>query len=224
MTEPTGLTLTDYVLLASLKITEGSIEKTFTAEELLVEVWKMTPGVFGLRGFEQSYPDSNKLYTKIDGKDGLVRRGVFAKVGERTLQLTASGLAAAARLRPHDEATAAKLHRVLQERVSKIVSHPVFRDWQKDSSRPTRFREAGHFWAIAPGTPATTVRERILSVERTLKDALHEMNTLRTDVIVEQRGKPLFDRKEVERCLEFQLTLKERFKKDLLLLDPGGDY
>ena len=211
-------------MLASLNLTEGAIEKSFTAEELLVEVWRMKPGVFGLRGFEQTHPDSNKLYTKIDGKDGLVRRGLFTKVGERTLQLTPSGLAAAARLRPHDEATSAKLHRVLQERVSKIVSHPVFRDWQKDQSRPTRFREAGHFWGIAPGTPAATVRERIFSVERVLKDAIYEMDTLHTDVIVEQRGKPLFDRKEVERCLEFQSTLKERFKKDLFLLDPDGHY
>lgn len=224
MTDPPALTLTDYVVLAALAITEGDVEKPFTVEELLVKVWQMQPSVFGLRGFERTFPDSNKLYTKIDGKDGLVSRGVFTKVAERTLQLTPSGLAAAARLKPQDQATVAKLHRTLQEKIAKIVSHPVFRDWQGDHSRPTRFREAGHFWGIAPGTPAGTVRDRVLAIDRVLADALQEMDALRTDVIVEQKGKPLFDRTEIERCIEFQSTLKTRFRKDLVLLDPTGPY
>jgi hypothetical protein len=36
--------------------------------------------------------------------------------------------------------------------------------------------------------------------------------------IIEQRGKVLFDQKDIERCLEFQRLLKERFRKDLGLL------
>src|SRR5436853_602443 len=39
---------------------------------------------------------------------------------------------------------------------------------------------------------------------------------------IEQRGKILFDRKDIERCLEFQSVLKERFRKELRLLDPNS--
>jgi len=38
--------------------------------------------------------------------------------------------------------------------------------------------------------------------------------------IVEQRGRVLFDRKDIERCLEFQRILKHRFERDLKMLDP----
>jgi hypothetical protein len=38
--------------------------------------------------------------------------------------------------------------------------------------------------------------------------------------MIEQRGKILFDRKDIERCLDFQAVLKERFQKELALLDP----
>ncbi len=219
-----NLTLTEYVLLASLEISGGDLEREFTAEELLVAAWKENPEAFGLRGFEHEYPDSNKLYTKLDGRDGLVARGLLTKAGERVLKLTPVGLASAAGLRPADGSLQTKLHRVLQERVTRIIGHPVFRDWLNDPNRPKHFREAGHFWGIAPGTPAATVREKVLYVEKTLIEALRELDRLGTDVIAEQKGKPVFERIDLERSMEFQKTLKERFRKDLLLLDPEGPY
>ncbi len=96
----------------------------------------------------------------------------------------------------------------------------MFKDWLIDPVRPKYFREAGHFWGIAPGTPPKTVRERVSSVEQTLKAALRVLEQSGVDEVVEQRGKVLFERKDIERCLEFQATLKQRFAKDLKLLDP----
>jgi len=87
-----------------------------------------------------------------------------------------------------------------------------------------RFREAGHFWGIAPGTPASAVRERVTSIDSALREALAQMDSLKTDIIFEQKGRPMFERKQVQRCLEFQEFLKTRFRKDLLLLDPDGPY
>jgi hypothetical protein len=100
------------------------------------------------------------------------------------------------------------------------VEHTVFRHWLKDPTRPKYFREAGHFWGIAPGTPPKTVRERVASVERILQAAITALNDRNLNEIIEQRGKILFDRKDIERCLQFQSVLKERFRKDLSLLDP----
>jgi len=37
---------------------------------------------------------------------------------------------------------------------------------------------------------------------------------------IEQRGKVLFERNEIERCVEFQRVLTARFKSDLKLLAP----
>jgi hypothetical protein len=107
----------------------------------------------------------------------------------------------------------------LEEAVRKILEHPVFKDWLTNPTRPKYFREAGHFWGIAPGTPPRTVCERVNSVD-TLKAALKVLEQRGVDEIIEQRGKVLFDREDIERCLEFQIALKQRFARDLQLLDP----
>ncbi len=52
------------------------------------------------------------------------------------------------------------------------------------------------------------------------KAALKVLDDRDVSEIVEQRGKILFDRKDVERCLEFQDVLKQRFARDLRLLAP----
>ncbi len=123
-----------------------------------------------------------------------------------------------------DRANVAEEHRtaaLLEQAVKQIIEHPVFRDWLKDPTRPKYFREAGHFWGIAPGTPPKTVLERVSSVERTLSSALKALNERGVNELIEQRGKVLFERKDIERCLEFQRVLTERFKRDLTLLAPG---
>jgi hypothetical protein len=40
--------------------------------------------------------------------------------------------------------------------------------------------------------------------------------------IADARGKVLFDRNDLERCVQFQQTLKERFARELAILDPKG--
>lgn len=86
--------------------------------------------------------------------------------------------------------------------------------------KPKYFREAGHFWGIAPGTPARTVRERILGVDRVLARALEVWEASGSEEVGAGRGRLLFDRGDIESCIEFENTLKKRFFKDLQLLDP----
>ena len=224
MTQGEAMTLNDFVLLAALEISDGDVDRQFTAEELLVEAWKLNPDAFGLRGFEDQHPDANKVYTKLDGRKGLVAEGFITKSGRRVYRLTPRGLAAASRLRPGDTEAQAKMYRVLQTEVAQILGHPVFALWQEDPERPTRFREAGHFWGIAPGTPALRARERVSNIDHALREALRELDLRGTDVIVEKRGRPLFERNDIERCMEFQSVLKDRFRRELQVLDPEGPY
>jgi len=165
------------------------------------------------------------LFKELDvhaGKQGIVGEGLLTKVHQRVYRLTAAGLAAASDLAPSDTIARGKADRQLEAAVKQILEHPVFRQWLRDPTRPKYFREAGHFWGIAPGTPSKTVRERVASVERTLAAALKGLQDRNLNEVVEQRGKILFDRKDIERCLEFQSVLKERFRKELRLLDPDS--
>lgn len=218
-----GLGLKQQILLAAFECSEGDLKKTFTSEDLLVHAWERDKLAWGLRGFEDKHPDSNKIVKELDahaGKQGIVGQGLLEKVHRRVYRLTPAGLAAVSELRPSDTIAREKAGRELEEAVRKILEHPVFKDWLTNPTRPKYFREAGHFWGIAPGTPPRTVRERVNSVEHTLKAALKVLEQRGVDEIIEQRGKVLFDREDIERCLEFQIALKQRFARDLQLLDP----
>ncbi len=214
------LSIRDKVLLAALRCCDGNTEQPFTAEQLIVTAWEMDRSAFGLRGFEDKFPDSNKLYTNTDGKDGLVAKGYFVKAGERMFRLSPAGLATATALSPENAEGQLKLERELASQVNKVVSHPVFQDWLKDQTKPSRFHGAGHFWGIAPGTPPRVVRDRLKQVEVTLKAALNYMSQRGTSQLFEERGKPLCERQDIERCLEFHRTLMTRFERELKVLDP----
>jgi hypothetical protein len=218
-----GLGLKQQVLLAAFECSDGDPDKTFTAEELLVHAWKNDKLAWGLRGFEDQFPDSDKIFKELDahaGKQGIVGQGLLQKVHQRVYRLTPAGLAEAGALRPSDVIGREKADRKLEEAVRSILQHPVFGNWLTDPMRPKYFREAGHFWGIAPGTPARTVRERVTRVEQTLKAALKVLEQRGAEEIIAQRGRVLFDRKDIQRCLEFQSVLKQRFARDLRLLDP----
>lgn len=221
--------LTDKVLLAALNLSTGDLNSSFTAEELLVAVWETDKSAFGLRGYETEYPDSNKLYTKIDGKNGLVSKGLLRKVGERTLCISEYGLSRARRLlldgySKDASGLDAKLDRALQASISGMISSREFREWLKDNAKPDKFRGAGNFWGIAPGTPPKTVRERLLHVEHTLRSALERLDELGVEQIAEQRGKELLNKHDLGRLLEFHNELKRRFSRELSILDPEGEY
>lgn len=225
MTQTDSLSLSDKVLLAAAAITDADVKTEFTAEDLVVAVWERDHASFGLRGHEAQYPDNNKVYTKIDGRSGLVTKGLLAKAAERTLRITPAGLAQALSLAGStDVLQTEKLDRAMQDVVRQVLGHPEFNAWLRDSASPTRFRAAGHFWGIAPGTPPDAVRSRVLGVERTLEAALASIDRRGISEIVEQRGRVLFDRQDLERALAFQSALRHRFARDLRRLDPGYDY
>jgi hypothetical protein len=136
-------------------------------------------------------------------------------------RLTVAGLHEATQFQPADTITREKADRELESSVKEILEHTVFRAWLADSSKPKYFREAGHFWGIAPGTPPKTVRDRIQRVERVLKGARDILSEKGVESIAQQRGKLLFDRQDIERCLEFQQVLKSRFARDLAMLAPN---
>jgi hypothetical protein len=212
------LTNTEKMLLAAVNLSGGSLERNFTAEELSVVAWRRDKTTFGLRGYENEYPDSNKLFKSIDSQLGLVVKGFITKVGDRTFQLTAGGLAAASQLGDPDTEQQLKLERELGSAVNKLVSHPSFVEWMKDSSKPTKFSGAGHFWGVAPGTPPRVVRDRIARIETTLKEALSYMNRRGVTSLFKEKDRVLCERQDIERCLAFHEAVKQRFAKELRML------
>jgi hypothetical protein len=218
--------LRQQVLLAALDCCGGDLNKIFTAEDLLLAAWDRDKVEWGLRGHEHEHPDSEKIYKELDrvsvkGKNvrgGLVGLGLLERVRQRTYRLTATGLALASQGPGADPALRGTAERALADAVSALISHPVFNEWVRDPSMPKHFRDAGHFWGIAPGTPPSVIRSRVLQVDKTLKEARDILDSKGLEEISGKGGKSLFDRTDVERALGFQSALKQRFGRDLAIL------
>jgi len=224
--KPERVGLRQQVLLAAFDCAGGDLQKTFTAEELLLSAWKRDRAAWGLRGHETEHPDSEKIYKELDRvsvrgrnvRGGLASLGLLEKVRQRTFRLTPAGLAMASEAAGADPAIRATAVRSLAHAVESILSHPVFCEWIMDPSTPKHFRDAGHFWGIAPGTPPGVIRARIAAIDRTLVEARGLLREKGVEEIAGGHGKVLFDRRDVERASEFQATLKQRFAKDLSTL------
>jgi hypothetical protein len=217
------VSLRQQVLLAALDCSRGNLNSIFTAEDLLLAAWKRDPLAWGLRGHEREHPDSEKIYKELDRvtvggrnvRGGLVGIGLFDKVRQRTYRLTRKGLAEASAVVGADSTSRAKAERALADALAAILSHPVFGEWQRDPATPRHFRDAGHFWGIALGTPPSVIRARVREVDDTLAAAIALLESEGTDEIAARHGKALFDRNDIERAAEFQATLKQRFARDL---------
>jgi hypothetical protein len=154
------------------------------------------------------------------GKDAaeIVGSGYLERVAPRTYRLTPKGLAEIVIDAQEDAEKLERVNRVLEAEVTRIIEHPAFVEWLKDHSRPKSFREVGHFWSVAPGTPPRVVLQRVQSVENTLETALSLLDSLNVDQIGDRRGHLLFEREDVLRGLEFHRAMSERFAKELRLL------
>lgn len=144
--------------------------------------------------------------------------GLFEKVRQRTYRLTPAGLSAASQIAGADSSAKGKAERALADAVAHVLSHPVFRVWIKNPSMPKHFRDAGHFWGVAAGTPPRVIRARIGEIDRTLETARSLLDEKGVDDIAAQHGRVLFDRSDVLRATEFQNMLKARFAKELTTL------
>jgi hypothetical protein len=218
---PQKVGLQKQVLVAALECCQGDLGKSFTAEELLLRVWQRDKMAWGLRGYEEVHPDSEKIYKELDRasvKGGMVGLGWLEKIRPRTYVLTPKGFAIAGQVPTAPAGAQAQAIRVLADAITDILSHPVFRAWLEDRARPRYFREAGHFWSVAPGTPPSVIRSRIRRIDETLEQALELLDARGGDSIAAGHNRVLFERQDLDRLGEFQHTLKERFASDLRAL------
>ena len=112
----------------------------------------------------------------------------------------------------------AKAERALADAIRAILSHPVFNAWIRDREAPKNFRDAGHFWGVAAGTPPTVIHRRIADIDHTLEKARGLLDKGGLDAIAAGHNKILFDRADLKRASEFQAMLKNRFQKELATL------
>ncbi len=123
--------------------------RPLTMEEVVVKAWELDRRVFGLRGFEQQYPNSRRVAESFYGDRGVLAARLIRKTDEGRYALTASGLdlVIPPEVAGTEPAPAAEhLPRVVQ----KALETEAYRLYSKGHKESVTFSLACEFWGM-PG-------------------------------------------------------------------------
>lgn len=214
-------TVAEQVLLAARHLEEDG-QTTFTAEALIVSAWKINPIAFGLKGFADRFPDSNKVLSVIMGERGLARQGLLDKVGVKQYTLTERGRKMIAKGKRGLRAEEGPLTRGVRGargnglsrdadqlliRLSASVAASRFRFNAKDL---ITFPLACQFWGVS-STDSAAVRA---AAERT-RTLLAKIEDQFPNQTVELSNGHQFNRHEVSLLRNVQSFLEQQFDRQL---------
>jgi hypothetical protein len=147
-------TLPEKILLAASVLEDQGLSP-FSAEALIVSAWKKYPRTFGLKGYEDHYPDSNKVLAGIMGEKGLPGRGWMVKVGQKQYALTRDGRQVVRKLLQGEEVppltarrTRPQLTREQDLLVQQLMASAAYQKLLQARQAEWTFSEACRFWSI----------------------------------------------------------------------------
>lgn len=179
-------TMPEMILLAAHHLEEiGQVP--FSAEALIVASWQKSPKTFGLKGYADQYPDSNKVLTSVMGKKGLANRGWLAKMGQKLYSLTRAGRQAVRALLQAEEpaapaAPAGKLSKEQEKFFLHLSNTPAVEKYQQGLKLELTFADACKFWGINENIRGEQLDSRLQGVQ----DSLAELDLLvgRSEVVL----------------------------------------
>jgi hypothetical protein len=213
------LTAAQVILMAADDLMTGG-SREFTEWELTVASWNRDKARFGLRGYDQAYPDHKRVMMEIMGKkpQNPVTLGLMEKVRPNTYRLTALGQAEAARLRSGGTARAAMSNAKtdLYRTAANLVHHPVFVQWKNDPDQPRKWTEVIPFLALG-GDPQTDPAGCLAALRRSVRAGIDWCMT--HDVVyltptVRSAGEAIHV-KELHEVINFLEVLGYRFERQL---------
>lgn len=196
-----NFTVPEKILLAGDELVRTTGQPSFTAEALIVASWRKYPQTFGLKGFADLYPDSNKILASIMGEKGLAKKGWLNKVGQKLYELTKEGRDAVKRLKAGEQAPAPVPARVqpspaapapeskptppaaparsvksafplpLDAVLLRLLDGAVFSKHMEDRTSDISFADACEFWDADPASGAESVKEKLSGLRPELEKA-----------------------------------------------------
>jgi hypothetical protein len=185
-------TVPEKILLAA-RFLEEKGQSPFSAEALIVASWQKFPRTFGLKGFTDQYPDSNKVLSCIMGERGLARRGWLSKMGQKLYTLTREGQQVVARLQEGGETPAApgnspvKISKEQEKYLLSLLNSSAVEKFEEGLKEELTFADACRFWGIPESVhgPALTarldhLRATLIELERAIGAGSAELSTGRS--------------------------------------------
>jgi len=176
-TTVTAANVDDFTVPEKILVAADQLEQQgntpFTAEALIVAVWQKFPKTFGLKGFADLHPDSNKVLSSLMGEKGLARRGWLVKTGQKMYALTREGRRVIRRvmLQEGEEPEAPKLkslQRDLERFVLGLLESTAYQKFEENRKAELTFADACRFWAITENMKGEQLDEKISTVQHNL--------------------------------------------------------
>jgi hypothetical protein len=169
-------TVPEKILLSAFHLEEQG-QSPFTAEALIVAAWQKYPRTFGLKGFDEHYPDSNKVLASIMGEKGLARRGWLAKMGQKLYALTHEGRRAVRRILQGEDIPPAprsdrpaKLSRENDKWLQELFVTSAYENFREGRQQELTFADACRFWGITDNLTGEALDGRLDQVRKGLTD------------------------------------------------------
>ena len=164
LTNVADCTVPEKILLAALELEEQG-QSPFSAEALIVAAWQKFPKTFGLKGYAELYPDSNKVLSSIMGVRGLAGRGWLTKMGQKLYVLTRDGKQLVRRLLsdgttpPAEEA--AKLTREQEKFLNGLWATTAVEKFNEGRKQEITFADACSYWSVNESMRGEAVNARL---------------------------------------------------------------
>jgi hypothetical protein len=212
-------TVPEKILLAAHQLEEAG-QSPFSAEALIVAAWQKYPRTFGLKGYADQYPDSNKVLSSIMGEKGLARRGWLSKMGQKLYALTREGRHVIRRLSPEDAPAASAaseavaLSRDHDKLLLALFASSAFKKYTEGRGGELTFADACRYWSITENLAGPALDARL----EALKSSLFEIERkVGRGAAVLSDGRH-FAASDAHLLGEVHEHLEERFSRHLTLL------
>jgi len=160
------------IVLAAEQL-EKQGETPFSAEALIVAAWQKFPRTFGLKGYTDQYPDSNKVLSSIMGEKGLARRGWLVKMGQKLYNLTREGRQVVRRILQQEEAPepvaeTVRFPRDLEKFLLALLDSTAVHKFEENRKHELTFADACRCWSITENMKGEALDTRLTQFEDTL--------------------------------------------------------
>jgi hypothetical protein len=167
-------TVPEKILLAADQL-EKQGQSPFSAEALIVAAWQQYPRTFGLKGYTDSYPDSNKVLSSIMGEKGLARRGWLVKMGQKLYALTREGRQVIRSLlnedaEPEPAGTNVQITRDQEKFILALLDSSAYQKFEENRKLELTFGDATRFWGITENMRGDQLDARLSQFEATLSE------------------------------------------------------
>lgn len=210
-------TFPEKILLAANQL-EQEGQTPFSAETLIVAAWQKFPKTFGLKGYTELYPDSNKVLSSIMGEKGLARRGWLVKMGQKLYSLSREGRLVVHRILEGGEApspaSSNKLSREQDRVLLGLLNSAAIEKYLENRKQELTFADACRFWGITDTMHGEALDARMNRMRLQLADFERLVGMSGID-LSNGRNVSLDDIAQLNAVNEY---LQERFARHLTLL------